>query len=75
MTPPRPTMPTSTMRTTIITATLATTLAACAVNPADMSTKDPLGMGAAIARCLDTKADDRTFPDWFVMFGPGVACR
>lgn len=50
-------------------------LAACAINPADVSPRDPVGVGAAMNRCATTEPKDRSLPGWFAMFGPGLACR
>jgi hypothetical protein len=48
-------------------------LSACAIQPNGLD--DPMGMGAALARCFDTPREQRTLPDWFAMFGPALACR
>ena len=45
----------------------------CAVAPNGIN--DPMGVGAALDRCSNTKPEDRTLPDWFAMFGPALACR
>lgn len=50
-------------------------LAGCAVNPADVSPRDPVGIGAAMNRCATKSVEERVLPGWFSIFGPGLACR
>lgn len=50
-------------------------LAGCAVNPADVSPRDPVGIGAAMNRCATKPQSERVLPDWFSIFGPGMACH
>lgn len=54
---------------------LALLIAGCAVNPADISPRDPVGIGAAMNRCATKPQSERVLPGWFAMFGPGLACR
>lgn len=54
---------------------IATLGAGCAVNPAEVSSRDPVGIGAAMNRCATKPIDELVLPDWFSIFGPGLACR
>ena len=57
----------------LIIPALVLLLSACAIQPNGLS--DPMGVGKAIKRCLDTPSEQRTLPDWLAIFGPAFACR
>ena len=57
----------------VVALLLALGLSGCAVWPESID--DPLGMGAAMQRCMTTKPEDRTLHPIIGLLGPALACR